>query len=415
MRRGVALGIVAVVLLTAACRVEENEHDHDFCGEFGCVRLSRGEPIQLATLLDRSGPMSEIGNDSHHGALLAADYIDGSFDGTSAQLLGREIAFKHKDDRCTAEHGSDGARELLSEHTDKLTAVIGGTCDAGTLGVADQIFTNEGITMISPSIPHPWLTDPNTHAEFFFRTAHNGLLESKALAAFAARKLDAETILLPVISNFEGEVHAFRRFFLQQGDVQSELITLEPDEADVAAIAERLEVDGQAPDAIYLPIDPDGAMATARAARSAGLRRVPLLGEEYQIGRVGLPDSLDPNQTAYIAGPDLEISGEFYDTKFLPAYRKRFGEPTSAYHAHAFDATMLVLRAIESVAIIDETEDVLMIPRMALRDAIAATEDFEGVSALLTCDQNGDCNPLAPMVVRRIDDKGDRIIWRSEN
>ncbi len=33
----------------------------------------------------------------------------------------------------------------------------------------------------------------------------------------------------------------------------------------------------------------------------------------------------------------------------------------------------------------------MIIPKQALRDAIAATKDFKGLTGNLTCDPNGDC------------------------
>jgi len=60
-----------------------------------------------------------------------------------------------------------------------------------------------------------------------------------------------------------------------------------------------------------------------------------------------------------------------------------------AFHAHAFDAANMLFDAIEKVAF--EENGTLYIPRTALRDAIFATEGYEGITGTLTCDENGDC------------------------
>jgi branched-chain amino acid transport system substrate-binding protein len=93
----------------------------------------------------------------------------------------------------------------------------------------------------------------------------------------------------------------------------------------------------------------------------------------------------------YVSGPDLSFSNTFYEETFLPAYLERYGtEPTAPFHAHAYDATNMILNAIEKVA--QQTADgTLLIGRQALRDALFATSGLEGITGTLTCDQYGDC------------------------
>jgi len=66
--------------------------------------------------------------------------------------------------------------------------------------------------------------------------------------------------------------------------------------------------------------------------------------------------------------------GEFYSGEFLPAYEEMVGtSPTSVFHLHAFDSANVIFNAIEQIAI--ENEDgSISIPRMALKDALFATE-----------------------------------------
>ncbi|MFO3796847.1 MAG: branched-chain amino acid ABC transporter substrate-binding protein, partial [Anaerolineales bacterium] len=75
---------------------------------------------------------------------------------------------------------------------------------------------------------------------------------------------------------------------------------------------------------------------------------------------------------------------------FLQKYVQRYGEqPIATYNAPAYDAAMILLSAIEKVAV--EQNGTLYIPRQALREAIATTKDFKGLSGVLTCSPYGDC------------------------
>ncbi|MBA3349342.1 MAG: hypothetical protein H0T12_02190, partial [Actinobacteria bacterium] len=83
-----------------------------------------------------------------------------------------------------------------------------------------------------------------------------------------------------------------------------------------------------------------------------------------------------------------------------------FGDPASVFHAHAFDATNMVLDAIEEVAV--ETDDGgLLIPRTQLRDAFFDTSGYKGIIGTLTCDENGDCNPTTTIAVNEVTPSGD--------
>ena len=72
-------------------------------------------------------------------------------------------------------------------------------------------------------------------------------------------------------------------------------------------------------------------------------------------------------------------------------HRKKYGEkPLSAFHAHAYDATQMILAAIEKVAKKDEDGNTY-IGRKALRAALFATKGFGGLTGTLNCDPYGDC------------------------
>ena len=55
--------------------------------------------------------------------------------------------------------------------------------------------------------------------------------------------------------------------------------------------------------------------------------------------------------------------------------------PISIFHAHAYDAFNMVKAAIEKVAI-QQSDGTLLIPRQALRDAMYATADFQGLTGV---------------------------------
>lgn len=94
------------------------------------------------------------------------------------------------------------------------------------------------------------------------------------------------------------------------------------------------------------------------------------------------------SEDMYFSGPSVP-AGDVY-SNFVDAYEQEFGEPPiSAYHAHAYDATMMLLAAAEEVA--EVSGETVTIDRTALREQLYSTENFQGITGTLTCDVFGDC------------------------
>ena len=91
---------------------------------------------------------------------------------------------------------------------------------------------------------------------------------------------------------------------------------------------------------------------------------------------------------------------------FLAAYDAAYGEaPSAAFWAHSYDATVLLLSAIDAVAV--ELDDgSLFIDRQALRDHLDATSGFSGIIGTLSCDDFGDCGAQRISIVLH-EDAGD--------
>src|SRR5712691_5459928 len=154
---------------------------------FGCVTVASGAPIKIGTLLSISGDTASLGNDSNAGVTLAIDHLDGSFDGKLGQIDGHSVTVVKADDGCSADGGQTGGTQLAADP--QIVAVVGTTCSSSALGVADKIFSDKGIVLISPSNTGPALTAQGTHQPFYLRTAHNDKIQGAVVADFVKTKL----------------------------------------------------------------------------------------------------------------------------------------------------------------------------------------------------------------------------------
>ena len=126
----------------------------------------------------------------------------------------------------------------------------------------------------------------------------------------------------------------------------------------------------------------------AQAAEVAGLEDTILMGADGLLVE-SFPENAGSNAIGmYLSGP--YITGPKYE-ELLAKWEAKFGgSPPSGFHAHAYDATNILLDAIVKATIMNEDGD-LLIGRQALRDAIYSTKDYPGVTGTLTCNQYGDC------------------------
>src|SRR5437879_5144330 len=124
-----------------------------------------------------------------------------------------------------------------------------------------------------------------------------------------------------------------------------------PTDVDMHPLLTRVAT--EKPDVIYFPVFVAGAGQILRQAKEIpGLEKTGLIGG----GSLMAPDMIKAAGAAIvgfkIAYPDLtpEAMGKGYN-KFLEQYKKAYGEgPISGFHAQAYDAAELLMKAIQKVA-----------------------------------------------------------------
>jgi branched-chain amino acid transport system substrate-binding protein len=76
---------------------------------------------------------------------------------------------------------------------------------------------------------------------------------------------------------------------------------------------------------------------------------------------------------------------------FLSSYRSQYGqEPISQFHAYAYDAASILLKAIEQTAI-QQADGSLVVDLQAIRAALFNLKDYPGLTGILTCTPLGEC------------------------
>src|SRR5207237_6627370 len=85
--------------------------------------------------------------------------------------------------------------------------------------------------------------------------------------------------------------------------------------------------------------------------------------------------------------------------RFVADFRRLYGSAPDSFAATAYDAARIMLAAIERAPALE---------RAAVRDSLAATKDFNGVTGTVTF--NPERNAVKPIVVVRIGDNGRQTV-----
>jgi len=345
----------------------------------GCVEVAEGEPIRLAYMLTISGATAFLGEDSRGGIQIAIDDRGG-------ELLGHEIELVGEDALCSAEGGQTAAQKVAADT--QVVGIIGTNCSSSATA-ALPIISEAGLVLISPSNTAPALTDPNgTWEPGYYRTAHNDLFQGRVAAEYAYNELGARTAATihdgsPYADGLQG---VFADRFKELGGTVTFQGAVNVGDTDMRPILTSVAADS--PDVLYFPIfEPEGDFIAAQSKEIPGLENTTLFGADGLLVE-GFPGNTGPAAVGmYLSGPFVQ--GSAYDELLAKWDAKFGGSPPSGFHAHAYDATNILMDAIEKVAV--EGGGTVLIPRQALRDAITATSGFNGVTGTLTCNETGDC------------------------
>jgi branched-chain amino acid transport system substrate-binding protein len=313
--------------------------------KIGVVKIKPGEPIHIACWFAVAGSEASLGIDSKRGV---------------------EIAIEDK------------GRKLLGFPI-KLPGA--------------PILWRAGIVTVSPSNTAPELTSPKRGTEYagYLRTAHNDKVQGAVAAEFAYKKLVVRrAATIHDGSPYSEQLQAvFAATFKRLGGTITSQEAVAPTDTDMRPVLTKIAT-GK-PEFIYYPVFiAAGGHITRQAKEVAGLEKVYLMGADGVFSPDFYKAAGEAAINMFHSSPDFSAFAGGYKS-FLEKHQKKYGEkPLSVFHAHAYDATMMIFGAIERVAK-KAPDGTLYIGRQALRDALYATKGFKGLTGTLTCDAYGDC------------------------
>lgn len=337
--------------------------------------------IKVGEFASLSGKEATFGVSSHEGTLLAIEELN-----AAGGLLGKKFELITEDDLSKAGEPATVVNKLIAR--DGVVAVLGEVASSRSLEAAPICQQNK-IPMISPSSTNPKVTETG---DYIFRVCFIDPFQGTVMANFATKTLKAKKVAVftDVKSDYsKGLAKYFKESFLASG---GQIVTeLDFNGGDKDFKAQLTAIKSAGPDAVFVPGYYTDAALICIQARQLGLL-VPLFGgdgwESEDLIKIG-KDAVEGHYFSTHYHPDVSSPRS---KAFVEAYKKRWknsdGTPKlpDAMAALGYDSAMILADAIKRAGTTDGPK---------VRDALAASKDFDGVTGKTTINEKRDATKSA--------------------
>lgn len=346
----------------------------------GASTDSNSTEIRIGEYGSLTGTTATFGISTKNGIDMAVDEIN-----KAGGLLGKKVRIIVEDDQGKPEEAQTVVTKLINK--DQVIAVLGEVASSRTMAAA-PVAQQNGIPMITPSSTNPKVTQIG---DYIFRVCFLDSFQGLVIAKFVSNTLKVKDVaLLRDIKNdySVGLGDFFAQNFKSMGGniVANESYS----EGDTDFSAQLTAIKAKNPQAVIVPGYYTEVGLIVRQARNLGLN-VPFVGGDgwdspklVEIGGQALEGSYYANHLA-VSDPDPAIQ------KFVSEYKSRYSAIPDALAGLAYDAANILFDAIKRANTTDGAK---------VRDAIASTKDFAGVTGIISIDK--DRNAVKPAVILQV-------------
>jgi len=295
-----------------------------------------------------------------------------------------QIKLVSEDSQANPAMGVSAIQKLIS--ADRIQAVLGPLASGVSLACAPVAEKNK-VIMLTPSSSTPALTNAG---EYIFRTELSELQGGFAQADIGFEKLGYKNIACVYINNDYGAslFDVFKKRFEEIGGTLVYAEGFTQGTTDFKTILSKitsLELD-----AIFI-ISHDEILNFVRQMAELNLSvpvyTTPVFEDQRNLEKLG--DLAEGIIYTYYGEFDPSSKKEIIKN-FIDNYRSKYNESPTYYAALAYDATWVLLKALKKNNYKFEN----------LKDVLAKTKDFIGVTGKMSFDQNGDI--LKPVSLKKV-------------
>jgi branched-chain amino acid transport system substrate-binding protein len=336
----------------------------------GCGK-SGGGGIVIGEFASLTGKEATFGISSHEGTLLAIETLN-----AAGGVLGKNIELLTEDNQSKAGETSNVVNKLISK--DGAVAMLGEVASSRSLEAA-PICQESGIPMVSPASTNPKVTEVG---DYIFRVCFIDPFQGTVMANFVTKTLKANKVAVftDVKSDYsKGLAKFFKEGFVKNGG--QIVAELDFNGGDKDFKAQLTAIKGATPDAIFVPGYYTDVALIAIQANQLGIT-VPLCGGDGWESQTLLDIGKDAVEGHYFSTHYASDAASPAVTAFVAAYKKRFnGKVPDAMAALGYDSAMFLVDAIKRAGSKESK---------ALRDALAASKDYEAVTGKISINAQRD-------------------------
>jgi branched-chain amino acid transport system substrate-binding protein len=333
--------------------------------------LAADKVVKIGALFPISGPGSYFGAQDKQGVELALEQLN------KTGVNGYNFEVKYEDSSCSPLPATQAAKRLLDQF--KPDVVIGEECSDATLAVmpimeqAKVPLLNAGSSSIKVTQPgNPWT----------FRIMPNEVMQGVDIATRAYKQFNARTaVLLHENTNAGiGNANVFADTFTKLGGKILADIGFGRDVNDFTSIATRVAGLGKIDVIPTYTLEGQGlkitqALAQAGVVKGGG-------GQAIQLGTIWLPFGFEKKAGKAAVGYIRIVQFDPTDQrdvvrKFIAAFKAKYNQDPTHLNAHAYDQVMLIADVVRRGG-----KDA-----QSIRDGLAATKDFSGVTGSVEFDK----------------------------
>lgn len=320
------------------------------------------QPIKIGSILILTGQGASWGTASKNGIDMAIEDIN-----AEGGINGRNIEVIHEDDQGDPKNAVSAFQKLTT--ADGVNMIVGTTWSHTGLPLIDLAKSQETL-IISASLG---LKDFNEASDFLFNTwPHDSLLSSE-LADYAYEKGHRNVAIIGAQEVWvKGQTNAFKQRFEELGG--SIVVLLEPNPEDKNVNAEALKIKANESKIDAIISTTDGIQVGAQVAK-----KVRALGVTLPIYSITIDaDTIAASEGSY---EGMEFLTSLTPTPaFQEEYESKYGIVIDIGVASAYDAVMLLAKAMRATNSTDTT---------IVQEYLNKTEVYDGVSGTLVFDGKG--------------------------
>lgn len=342
-----------------------------------------GDTIKVGANLEMSGNSASFGQSSVTGAKLAFDQVN-----AKGGVLGKKIEFIAADNKSEPSEATNAMQKLITK--DKVVAIIAPDTSSAAIA-AGQVNTAAKVLAITAMGTNPRVTvgDDGKTKEFMFRACFIDPFQGPVMSNFAKSTLKAQKVAI-LIDNSSDYAKGLAQFFEEDwkkngGTIVGKEGYLQKDTDFKATLT---KINAAKPDMIYIPGYYQEVGMIIKQAREMGYKGPICGGDSWDspsLPEIAGKANLNNTYFSSMYSPDDTSP---LNKQFVADYEKAYKAKPNVFAALTYDAALLIADAIKRAGSADPVK---------IKDAMAATKGFEGVSGTVTFDAKH--NPVKSAVI----------------